>query len=87
MRKIVLSALFAAGIGLAGVVGAAAAPASPTLNNAAPAVSLFTPAQVVIVGPRRYRRARHRVCRPVTRCYYTHHRRVCTVRTVCYWRY
>ena len=86
MRKIVLTALFAAGIGLAGVAGAAAAPASPTLNGVAPA-SLVTPAQVVIVGPRRYRRPRHRVCRPVRRCYYTRHRRVCTVRTVCYWRY
>jgi hypothetical protein len=88
MRKIVLTALFAAGIGLAGVAGAAAAPASPTLNDAAPGITLYTPAQVVIVGPRRYRRHRHRVCRPVRRCYYTrHHRRVCSVRTVCYWRY
>ncbi len=87
MRKIVLSALFAAGIGLAGMAGAAAAPASLTLEGVAPA-SPVTLAQVVIVGPRRYRRHRHRVCRPVRRCYYTrYHRRVCTVRTVCGWRY
>ncbi len=86
MRTILLSALLAAGIGLAGVAGAAAAPASPALNGAAPAMSLVVPAQVVIVGPRH--RYRHRVCRPVRRCWRGRYGRlVCRVRTVCHWRY
>jgi hypothetical protein len=81
MRTILLSALCAAGIGLASLTGAAAAPASPTLPGAAPA-SLVTPAQVVIVGPRR-----HRVCRPVRRCWRGRHGRlICRVYTVCHWR-
>jgi hypothetical protein len=84
MRTILLSALFAAGIGLAGLTGAAAAPGSPALPGAAPA-SLVTPAQVVIVGPRH--RYRHRVCRPVRRCWRGRHGRlICRVQTVCHWR-
>lgn len=86
MRTILLSALFAAGIGLAGITGAAAAPLSPAPYSAAPGVSLVTPAQVVIVTPNR--RHRYRYCRPVRRCYYgRHHRLICTVRTVCTYRY
>ena len=83
MRSIVLSALFAAGIGLAGVTGAAAAPASLTLDGVAPA-SLVTQAQVVIVGPR-YRHRRY--CYNVRRCWRgAYGRRVCAVRRVCRWR-
>jgi len=87
MRKIVLSALFAAGIGLAGLTGAAAAPASPNLNGAVPAASMVTQAQVIVVGPRRHYRNRHRVCRPVRRCWRNRYGRlVCRVYTRCYWR-
>jgi hypothetical protein len=85
MRTILLSALFAAGLGLASVSGATAAPASPILPGAAPA-SLVTPAQVVIVGPRHG--YRHRVCRPVRRCWRNHYGRlICRVYTVCHWRH
>ena len=87
MRKIVLSALFAAGIGLAGVTGAAAAPASPAPYSAVPAASMIIPAQAIIVGPRHHYRYRHRVCRPVRRCWTTPYGRVvCRVHTVCHWR-
>jgi hypothetical protein len=85
MRKIVLSALFAAGIGLAAMTAAAAAPASPTPYSAVPAASMITPAQVIIVGPRH--RYRHRVCRPVRQCWRNRYGRlVCRVYTRCYWR-
>ncbi len=81
MRTILLSMLFAVGVGLVGVTGAAAAPAAPALPGVAPA-SLVTPAQVIIVGPRR-----HRVCRPVRRCWRNRYGRlICRVHTVCYWR-
>jgi len=83
MQKIVLSALFAVGIGLAGVTGAAAAPIAPTFDGVAPA-SLVTPTQVVIVGPR-YRHRRY--CYNVRRCWRgAYGRRVCQVRRVCRWR-
>jgi hypothetical protein len=55
MKTIILSALFAAGLGLAGIVGAAAAPVSNGLSNATPAASLLEQVQ--------YRR-----CRSVTVC-------------------
>ena len=55
MRMIILSALFAAGIGMAGTVGATAAPAANGINNATPAASLLEQVQ--------YRR-----CRSVTVC-------------------
>jgi hypothetical protein len=91
MRKIVLSALLAAGLGLAGIAGAAAAPASATLGAAAPAASLVKQAQVVIIGPRRpryHRPRRYRYCYNVRRCYRTGYGRlVCRVRRVCTWRY
>ncbi len=84
MRKIVLSALFAAGIGLAGVTGAAAAPASP-VPGMAPS-SLVTEAQVIVVRPPGYRHHR-RYCYNVRRCWRgAYGRRVCEVRRVCRWR-
>jgi hypothetical protein len=55
MKTIILSALFAAGLGLAGVGGAVAAPVSNGISNATPAASLIEQVQ--------YRR-----CRSVTVC-------------------
>ncbi|MSO67405.1 MAG: hypothetical protein EXQ82_06255 [Pseudolabrys sp.] len=60
MRMIILSALFASGVGLAGVSGASATPAGNGINNAANAASLLEEAQY---GWRR----RHR-CRSVQVC-------------------
>jgi hypothetical protein len=88
MRKIMISTLFAAGIGVACATGAAANPLSPVPHNAMPAISLVTPAQFVIITPPRRHRARVRYCRPVRQCYRTRHGRlVCRVRTVCTYRY
>jgi hypothetical protein len=55
MKTIILSALFAAGLGLASVGGAVAAPVSNGINNATPAASLLEQVQY------------HR-CRSVTVC-------------------
>jgi hypothetical protein len=55
MKTIILSALFAAGLGLASLGGAVAAPVSNGVNNATPAASLLEQVQ--------YRRCRSvRVC-------------------------
>ena len=62
MRMTLLSALFALGVGVAGVSGANAAPAAIDLNAAANA-SLVQQAQVVIVEEGRRRCRQVRVCR------------------------
>lgn len=82
MRKIVLSTVFALGLGLAGATGATAAPFSP-VPGAAP-TPMVTPAQLVVVGPR-YRHRRY--CYNARRCWRGRHGRlVCRVHRVCRWR-
>ncbi len=78
MKKLVLSTVFALGLGLAGATAVSAAPASPVPNDGAPAASLVTPAQVVIVGPRHRRH-----CRVVTVCRRTPYGRRCHQERVC----
>jgi hypothetical protein len=46
MRMVLLSALFAIGVGIAGAGSAYAAPAAPGLKDAAKAASLIEPARV-----------------------------------------
>jgi hypothetical protein len=62
MRMILLSALFALGVGLAGAPGAGAAPAAAGLDGTANA-SLVQQAQIIIVDPHRRRCRSIRVCR------------------------
>jgi hypothetical protein len=81
MRMFLLSALFALGVGLAGMPGAGAAPLAAGLDGA-PNASLIQQAQVIIVDP--YRRR----CRSVRRCWindYGHRR--CRWERICrrYW--
>lgn len=74
MRMIVLSALFAAGMGLAGAGSAVAAPLSNNgINNAAQSSSIIDQIQ--------YRRGPH--CRTVRVCRTWHGRRTCRVERVC----
>ncbi len=64
MRKIILSTLIAAGLGLAGMAGASAAPAGPGIGAAANSSSLVHQAQIYIVTPRHRARCRSvRICR------------------------
>jgi hypothetical protein len=73
MRMIILSALFAAGVGMAATVGATAAPAANGINNAANANS---PIEQVQYGRRN--------CRSVTTCRRGYMgRRVCRTERVC----
>ena len=86
MRKIVLSALFALGIGLAGATAASAAPAAAGYTPAATAPLV----EQIQYRPYRHYRHRHRVryCYNVRRCFITrHHRRICRVEHVCRWRW
>ena len=77
MRMILLSALFALGVGLAGMPGAGAAPAAAGLDGSAN-VSLIQQAQVIIVDPRRRRCRSVRVCRIDVYGYrHCHTERVC----------
>jgi hypothetical protein len=70
---IILSALFAAGIGMAGTVGANAAPAANGINNAAQSTSIID--QIQYRGPR---------CRTIRVCRTgPHGRRVCRMDRVC----
>jgi len=76
MRKIVLSALFAIGVGLTGVSGAVAAPISGLNTDAAATASLLDQVQ--------YYRGRHRTrCRSVTVCRRGPYGRRCHVERVC----
>ena len=73
MRKIVLSAVFALGMGLAASTGASATPLSIGLSNGATAAPNASLIQDVAWR-----------CRRVTVCHRGYHgRRVCTVRRVC----
>lgn len=74
MRMIVLSALFAAGVGLAGMGGAIAAPASNVLNGAMNSSS-------TLLEQIQYRRG-HR-CRSVQVCRRGPYGRRCHVERVC----
>jgi hypothetical protein len=75
MRKIVLSALFAIGVGLTGVSGAVAAPISGLNTDAA--------ATTTLLGEVQYR-YRHRTrCRSVTVCRRGPYGRRCHVERVC----
>ncbi len=82
MHKIVLSALFALGLGLAGATGASAAPVAAGYSPAATAPLI----EQIQYRPYRYHR-RHRYCYNVRRCWRGYHgRRVCRVQRVCHWR-
>jgi hypothetical protein len=73
MRKIVLSAVFALGMGLAASTGASATPLSVGLSNGATATPNASLIQDVAWR-----------CRRVTTCHRGYHgRRVCNVRRVC----
>ena len=69
MRMIMLSALFAVGVGLAGATGAAAAPGAAGINDAAKASSLIE--RTVLV------------CRRINVCHNTAVGRVCHRERVC----
>lgn len=73
MRMIILSALFAAGIGMASTVGATAAPAANGINNAAGQSSLLEQIQ----WRRGYR------CRSVTVCRRGPYGRRCHTERIC----
>lgn len=75
MRMIILSALFALGVGIAGAPAASAAPISG-LSTAIPSASMVEDVQY-------YRRRPH--CRNVRVCHYSRyqHRRVCRIERVC----
>lgn len=79
MRMILMSALFAAGVGLAGTTGASAAPITGAgVLDAVSGTSLTEDVQY-----RRYRR--NRDCRTVRVCSRgPYGRRFCRLRTVCY---
>lgn len=81
MRMILLSALFALGVGLAGSTAASAAPISG-LSKALTTNSLLTEAQIYIVPPRRYRRPPVR-CRTVRVCRITPYGRRCHNERIC----
>ena len=87
MRMIILSALFALGLGMAGAPPASAAPLSG-LNTATTTNPLVQQAQFYYPPPRRYRRYhRSRVhCRNVRVCRYSryYHRRICRIERVCH---
>jgi hypothetical protein len=73
MRKIVLSAVFALGMGLAASTGASAAPLSTGIANGAAAAPNASMIQDVAL-----------VCRRVTVCHRGRYgRRICEVRRVC----
>jgi hypothetical protein len=74
MRVIILSALFAVGVGLAGMGGASAAIGGNGINNAANASSLLEEVQW---------RRRDRFCRSVTVCRRGPFGRRCHVERVC----
>lgn len=78
MRTIILSALFAAGIGLAGIGGANAAPASGLLNGLANGNSMLEEVQY---RPHRYRNRQR--CRSVQVCRRGPHGRRCHWERVC----
>ncbi|MDP2408723.1 MAG: hypothetical protein Q8M26_00365 [Pseudolabrys sp.] len=89
MRMIILSAVFALGVGLAGTTGASAAPASTGLSNllSSSALSQSLVDDVQYRGGDRYRgrssRAR-RSCRQVRVCNRGRSGRVrCSIQTVC----
>jgi len=85
MRLILLSALFALGVGVVGTNAASAAPVGG-LSKTLTANSLLSEAQVYIVPPRRYRRPPVR-CRNVRVCRYTSYgRRLCRYERICYRR-
>ena len=85
MRMIILSALFALGLGIAGAPSASAAPMSG-LSNAALANPLIEDAQYYRRDRRRYRRSRRYRrprCRNVRVCDRTIFGRVCHYERVC----
>ena len=69
MRTIVLSALLALGIGLAGAPGASAAPAASDLGNAANMGTLLQDVGYYYRRPYRYRYGSYRRCRSVRVCH------------------
>jgi hypothetical protein len=76
MRMILLSAVFALGVGFAATTGASAAPIGGTvIDGAATANSLLEEAQ--------YRRYRRHYCRTVRVCRMGPYGRRCTLRRVC----
>ena len=79
MRMIMMSALFALGVGLAGSAPAAAAPVG-NLGEMPAASSMLQEAQLVVVGPR-YRRPH---CRSVRVCHRSYSGRLrCRIERVC----
>ncbi len=80
MRMIMMSAVFALGVGLAGSAPASAAPIG-NFSEMPAASALLQDAQVVIVGPRYHRRPRCRSVRVCNRGYYgrarCHYERIC----------
>lgn len=79
MRMVMLSALFALGLGFAGSAPVSAAPVG-NLAKLPAASALLQDAQIVIVGPR-YRRPH---CRSVRVCHRTRHGRLrCGYERVC----
>ncbi len=75
MKMILLSALFAVGVGLTGMGGASASVGGSALNNAANASSILDEVQYG------YRNRRH--CRSVTVCRRGPYGRRCHVERVC----
>ena len=81
MRMIILSALFAVGVGLAGMTGASAAPAAPGLAPAANSSSMLQDIQYYRRDYRRsYRRDR---CRTVRICRFGPYGRRCHIERIC----
>ena len=85
MRMIILSALFALGVGFAGTTGASAAPASTGLSNLLSGSALSQPlVEEAQYNRRRYRERSRRICRQVRVCDRGRYGRVrCTIRPVC----
>jgi hypothetical protein len=77
MRMIILSALFAVGVGLVGTTGASAAPGVPGLAPAANSSSML---QDVQYYRRHYRRDR---CRTVRVCRFGPYGRRCHLERIC----
>lgn len=81
MKKFVLAAVCALGLGLAASTGASAAPLAGALDGVA--MSPIQQAQVVVVTPGR-RHYRRPVCRTYTRCHINRYgRRICRAERVC----
>jgi hypothetical protein len=78
---IVLSALLALGVGLAGTAGVSAAPAGAGLSQAAPNATLLQDVQYYRRHYRRYHRRAY--CRTVRVCHRSFYGRRCHLERVC----